>query len=399
MKILLVFPYYPPDTGVSTFRAVSFFEALSKDHVVRVLKPGKKNDLDSNQTVSTLNETYIKAVATAVFRRKRIEVLLSDYLKQFDCIIVSVPIFSLCVVALIGKQIGIPVILDIRDHPDLVYYTMTNGKNKLHKIVRWLIWKWTEALLTSAVKKTDAVLCVGQRSLEYQKRKTPLADQKFYNVHNGFNELDLRVIETVQPPVKASLNGAISIGIAGSIHRFRDSSSLRALLHRLDEIARSVPVRLEHWGILSDELLEYQATLKHLVYNKHGMIARQEYLRQILLCDMVILVCSESLIWEPTTTVFDYLLLGKPILFVGNKSNEAYRILMECNAVVLEVNDLSERSIRDKQCLTWKPDRELVLRYSRENQNKELVRIIDTNIRSLKKQKISHRKADTKHSG
>jgi hypothetical protein len=220
-------------------------------------------------------------------------------------------------------------------------------------------------------------MCVGVRSCEYQIQKTPLQKAVIYNVHNGFEEHDWQRIEELHNTTTLQNKGNICIGVAGSIHRFRDTPGLRTVLKCLDEMALKTKVQIEHWGILSIELTEYLTTLKNISYHKHGMLKRQEYLEEIVQCNLVLLACSDSLIWEPTTTVFDYLLLGKPIIFVGDKGNEAYRILKECDAIVLSNDQLNTETLSHWAKMSWEPNREIILRYSRENQNKKMINILN----------------------
>jgi hypothetical protein len=376
MKILLVVPLFPPDRGVSTFRAESFAKSIGALHTVSVLKLGDNTDLQPDRFINTIDKYLLRTLTQAVLNRKKIHRLLRDFIKRFDCIIVSVPPNALLQLVLISRWEKVPCILDIRDHPDLVYFDIISSKGRIYRIGRLILLRLNEYFLNRAARSSSAVICVGERSCEFQKTKTPRIAKNIFNVHNGFYEKDIELVTKMKKHQKKS--GSLEIGIAGSIHRFRDTGSLRTVLAKLDAAARSTDIQIHHWGLLSEKLKEYVDSLKHLKYDCYQMIDRKTYLARIIQCDCVLLACSTSLLWEPTTTVFDYLLLGKPVIFVGNDENEAYRILSECKLTVIRGDNLQVNEIMEA---TEKPsiflEAEVLRQYSREFQNKRLIDIIE----------------------
>jgi len=318
----------------------------------------------------------MRTLTQAIFNKKKIHAILKDFIKRFDCVIVSVPHNALIQIALISKAEKVPCILDIRDHPDLVYFETIFSKGMFHRIGRLIMLKFNEYFVNKAAKSSSAVICVGERSCEFQKAKTPSIAHKIFNVHNGFYEKDLKIISEIKRLSKKFVG--LEIGISGSIYSFRDTVSLRTVFAKLDSAAISTSIQIHHWGMLSEELKEYVHNLKHLKYNCYNSIDRQTYLENIIQCNCVLLACSDSLIWEPTTTVFDYLLLGKPIIFSGNGENEAYRILSECKMKVIKGENFKIEEMMDVVKEPCKfPELELLARYSREFQNKKLIDIIN----------------------
>jgi hypothetical protein len=81
--------------------------------------------------------------------------------------------------------------------------------------------------------------------------------------------------------------------------------------------------------------------------------------------DAFLLPCSNDLIWEPTTSVFDYILFEKPVIFCGLQNNEAYAILETVRQPII-----TTKCVKNIKARLSKPNDKLLqnlLIYSREN--------------------------------
>lgn len=372
MKILLIVPLFPPDKGVSTLRAKFFYDQLSKTHTVDILKIGDETDFSGQ--IKTIDKIFFSKLTTTLRNIQKIKRIAGDLLKNYDCIIVSAPPYNLYTLGNIAASYGIPVIYDYRDQPDLIYYDKT--KNKPWNIPhRWLLLKVLEFYVHTSFKKAHAVLCVGQLSATLLQNRFKRW-KNIYNCHNGFMPADL----FHRPKQHNHQNTTIKIGWSGSIYPFRDSPELREILKQLDSLAKTIPVSIMHWGTTNPQLDHYISSLRHLDYQQLPPIERQEYLNEMYKMDAFILACSESLIWEPTTTVFDYILFDKPVIYAGLRNNEAFNILRICDTKILESNTLSRESLIQD---IHKTDISKKLLFSREYQ----FQIVETLLTELEKKR------------
>lgn len=333
MKILLVTPLFPPDKGVSTLRAKFFHDACSLNHQIDVLKLGTTTNLVGR--IKTVDKTLFSTLFRTLVNKKKIKSLLLDTLKTYDCIIVSAPPYSLYTIGNIATACQIPVIYDYRDQPDLIYYDKT--KNRPWNIPhRWILLQLLEKYIYNSFGNAYAVLCVGQTSTSLlQTRLKRLTN--IHNCHNGYLEADSNQLTNSE--ISKNPN-EIVIGWSGSIYDFRDSDDLRDVLQKLDTLSKTRSIRLIHWGTINKNLGQYIEALTSLQYQPMPPIERPRYLDEIAKTDALLLSCSASLIWEPTTTVFDYLLLNKPVIFTGLRNNEAYQILNTSGMNIVTAHEL-----------------------------------------------------------
>jgi hypothetical protein len=160
----------------------------------------------------------------------------------------------------------------------------------------------------------------------------------------------------------------ITIALSGSIHAFRDTVELRALLNNLDALAAAgKEIMLKHYGTLCPSLVTYMKRFKNLNYQAVGFIDRAEYLLQLVKADYQLLVCSNQLVWEPTTTVFDYILTRKPVIFVGMRNNEAYNILDNAGIEIIRGDEIKVHIERQLPTMAENPDTGLAI-YNRQFQ-------------------------------
>jgi len=267
----------------------------------------------------------------------------------------------------ICKNIGLKTIADLRDQPDLDYFEY-NAKSKIEKFFYFFYNKLLQTYVYNGLKKADYVSVVGEISTSIVKKK--LKKDTVYNVHNGFFQEDREFVESLS---YGNTRDIFTIVWVGNIYRFRDTSILRDILARLDVLAKEESIMIEHFGTLTDSLKNYiTRTFDNLIYRQTQDNDRKSFLKKLSTCDMFLLSCSDSLIWEPTTTVFDYILFDKPVLFSGLKNNEAYNILMHCGINTLDKYDLN-KNIFEKKHEVLKND---ISDYNRDKSYKDFDKIV-----------------------
>lgn len=369
MKILLVVPLFPPDKGVSTLRAKFFFDEMSKKYEVDILKFGEKTNLDGH--VKTIDKRLFAKLTTTIMNSKKIKNLLSDTIKQYDCCIVSAPPYNIYEIGKIATDLNIPVIYDYRDQPDMIYFEKIK-QNQLIKPIRWSRLKLTETYIYSKFKKAYAIMCAGNTSTSLLQNKFKNLNN-IYNVGNGFNLSDMALITSFNNK-KNKIE--FFIGCGGNLYDFRDTNSLRVLLAKIDLLSGNKEVSLLHWGKLSESLEEYIKTLKNIIYVQKEPLDREKYLIELSKVDIFLLACSDNLIWEPTTTVYDYIMYDKPILYSGLKNNEAWNTLESANKIILTHETLNSIDLDDDNNKQEKHNNSCPEKYSREYQYKSLANIL-----------------------
>lgn len=334
MKILLVGPLFPPDKGVSTFRMKFFYDQLSQRHQVDVLKPGEQDDWSG--PVKTINRRYFSPFVKAVFNRRTILNAVREQLVKYDLVIVSAVPFGLYEVAHAARQLNIPYIIDLRDLPDLTTSEQRGRKSRL-----WLDAKAAMifSYIRSTAKNARALMCVGAISTAIMQQRLRDLSCRVLNVHNGFEEKDVDlVLQTHASAQRPPRSGELVLACVGNIFRFRDTLSLRDTLARLNQ--RSDKVVLKHWGKVEPELEQYLRQFNNLEYLPCPPVSREVLLNEMHAVDAFLLPCADDLIWEPTTSVFDYILFGKPVIYTGLPNNEAFTILHNTRTPIVESADV-----------------------------------------------------------
>lgn len=369
MKILLVTKLFPPDTGVSTFRMKFFHEKLTAaGHVVNVLKLGDSTNFSG--TIKTIDQRLFGAFFWTVLHRQKIKRCVLSLVSQYDLVLVSATPYGLYEVAYAAKCAGVPYILDLRDLPDL-----TTSEQKRIKPYFWLFIKsWLINLYIKHIARNAlAVLCVGAISTAIIQLKLKDIPTKVVNVHNGFNFNDLRLVRNQTFRAKIGKRDGLVIGCVGNIFNFRDTLDLRNALGQLN--ARNEAVTLVHWGQVVGSLAAYIRTLPNIKYVSCQPVPREQLLHELHSVDCFLLPCADDLVWEPTTSVFDYILFDKPVIFTGLRNNEAYLILQNTQTQIVETEQLRYFKFQGNNIDLKKDD--MLLCYSREFYLRRLLDVIE----------------------
>jgi glycosyltransferase involved in cell wall biosynthesis len=343
MNILLVTELFPPDKGVSTLRMELFYEKLLEEHIVDVLKLSNNNFFDGN--IKTVERTLFKTFLVGVFNRYKIIKLLSPLIIKYDLIIVSATPYQLYEVANVAKMLSVPYILDLRDLPDL-----TTSEQLGTKPLFWLMFKsWLiNIYIQSIAVKSVALLCVGCIATALLQHKYKKRKIKIINVHNGFNIDDLRLVNENVSALNRKICDEINIACVGNIYNFRDTIDLRKALLLLNDKNRKINIL--HWGKISYDLYSFLEKLENVFYVPRKPVLRKQLLIELLDVDCFLLACSDDLVWEPTTSVFDYILYDKPVIFTGLRNNEAYCILENTQMTIVETEKIMHFELSSSAC-------------------------------------------------
>ncbi|MGF1843530.1 hypothetical protein L4C39_10130 [Vibrio clamense] len=331
-KILLICPKFTPSNTVSVHRNKFFVEKLSVENKVDIwVSDRKTNYSDFFNEVTVLPEGLVDSFKNVFKNGHGIKNYVYKHGSKYDQVIISCPEFTLLSFAIPFRKLGAKVILDIRDLPDMIYFNYKKQGVSL-LFLRYLFLKVVESYIKFISKTSDLVICVGLES----ERILNDWGINAVSVHNGFLESD---VTNHRPETKViSHRKIIKIGCGGNVYDFRDSEALRNLIDVLDSES-SYMFELHHYGKLSSKLLGFVSKKKYLKYYSYSQVDREIYLKALVNYDLSLLVTSDCLIWEPTTTVFDYILLNSKILFVGS-AKEAKNILISSKTDFIDCNDI-----------------------------------------------------------
>jgi hypothetical protein len=148
---------------------------------------------------------------------------------------------------------------------------------------------------------------------------------------------------------------------------------LRESLSILNKRGKSV--RIKHWGRIGDELNRYLNSFRNIRFQVCKPVPREILLQELHNVDCFLLPCADDLIWEPTTSVFDYILYDKPVIFTGLKNNEAFMILQNTNTDIVEIDQLHDFDFINHQSQPKSND--VLLNYSREAYRNRFVAIVE----------------------
>ncbi|MEZ9368104.1 hypothetical protein AB4140_04670 [Shewanella sp. 10N.286.51.B2] len=368
MRILLVAPVFSPNNNVAAQRMNFLFDTMSVEHEVEVLVLSDKTSFDGR--VKSISKRLFSTSYRAWINRKKIYSLLRGLLPEYDLVVVSLPDYGLLEVVKFCSELDVKCIADLRDQPNLsAVQNIGSSKiiNTLVRIKNVLQVKYVYQRLQYA----DYITVVGSISTSMVETS---CCKPVVNVNNGYLLADKKFVSERLALKSSSEKNSLIVGWVGSIYRFRDNANLRQVVDELDALASTQEVILRHWGNCYPELEAYILQCPNLTYENTSNFERESFLTELNVCDCFLLSCSDSLIWEPTTSVFDYLLFNKPVIYSGLHNNEAYNILFNSGVEVVGVNDLVSTASSEVRGIVFDGNTNL---YSREYAYTNFKRIVD----------------------
>ncbi|MGR5187695.1 hypothetical protein ACPV3S_19925 [Photobacterium damselae] len=376
-KILFVCNFIYNQNKVSSFRTTFFVEKLRESFDVDILSSGELDNLvGSHMTLSDARTSNTISFLENFFKYRT---ALQELCDNYEKIIISVPRFSLLyfIVFSLNKNYKGSIILDLRDQLNLQEFNRQSRSKILRPFV-FLLNILDRKLFTQALKKCSYVICVGKASKEYFLDKYDFFDKKrVINIHNGFNIDDLDIIKNIGL-IYTNQEHNIKSLLIGNISGFRLSKKLFSDFSLLSEkaIIDNITLTIEHYGKIDKRLENYINKLPNIVYNNQGYAERKELIKNLDNYDLHILITSISLEWEPTTTVFDYILSSRPVLLLGGKDNEAVNILNDVEHLyIISSHDYSLAELAATK--NNKLNLEKIKKYTREHQVKKLLSLIN----------------------
>lgn len=290
-----------------------------------------------------LSKNIFERYPVTIFMLPYIYYKLAKFIRcnHISIVYISSPYFSPLILSPFLKLLGVGVVSEYRDLPEMLYHNKKYEFN--NKCVRKLLYfyvKALEAVVYFSSGFSNFVVGVGDESCAILKKKVKV--KKIVNIHNGYNLNDYENRFNFDSYKYRKYE--IVISLVGTIWPMRDTPSLRGFLKVLNIIARknNIYVKLNHYGTIKTDLSFFIDSLDSLNYESTRIDDRKILLNRLSKSSFNVLCCSDELVWEPTTTVFDYLIAGRPIVKFGAGAKEVDNILKTENRLSYSFDLLNE---------------------------------------------------------
>ncbi len=251
------------------------------------------------------------------------EAILSEWSKGgYDCVLVSVPPYSLAILAAhLFQDEGIPVILDMRD-------PWTENPYKLYPTPFHL--RKDRQIENEAIAQVPYGISAYAGLIDFYKKTIPTFNaENWMTIANGYDEQDFTNIQSVKPQTEG-LNIAFSGTFYSHINNPVPFFRAMAMLKNTDPDAGSL-IHFHHFGKSNIDLnkLIKRYNLKKQV-KQAGYLEHSQLQNHLSGMDALLFILDER---EPRSSntiggkVYEYLRLKKPILALVPKQGEAANLI------------------------------------------------------------------------
>ena len=329
MNILIIAPFFAPNSEVGSVRMMSLSKYLIKNgHSVTVLCWSVEKLL-TMYSAEELNSKVPDGVKIVEFNsvagkipilddirfgyelRRKIGKLIEP--RAYDVALVTCgPYFSLKAIPKLRKKYNIPCILDFRDLGALNYRPMLRDDYKKIALCKRPIDKLYKTVVylreNDAVKIADGVICVSDIDLEKMRIEYNIPVEKLIVATNGFDEEKLAKIKAKEK--KSGIVGAV-------FGKFMYYSKARAeaLLLSIDKLRKDgVDIKLMHIGRKNDAVFE-AIKKNNIEIDCFQACGLKEYGEGMsLLGSADFFVVEDTSPDDVGTKIYDYIFWNKPII-------------------------------------------------------------------------------------
>lgn len=319
-KYIIVAPYFPPDRTVATVRMASFVKYILKNSDEVVLVTNKK---DVPLTIVDSNLCYVfvdvdtEGSGLKVFNANSQSYLSSvaEVMKKniVDGVIVSMGPFYTYQIASLAKSNNIKCIMDFRD-PWVFDYRDAKSFFKIRNILGLLAKIPKERV---CVKAATLVTTVTEGWLKTFQKLYPSMKNKFKLIENGYDDALLETIKFNDKSNHDISRSKLTLGVFGKLFYYTERYSelfLRAIKKMdIDGICiKQIGTREEN----TDSLLEKFELPKDIIRST-GFMNYIEGICELDESDVFLIIDGRKN--AIGTKIYDYIYLGKPILYIGPK--------------------------------------------------------------------------------
>lgn len=323
MKLLMVASKFPPEYGVGGFRVAKWAKYLPGCGVEPVVVTRRPRTTVNRRLAEQVQDVaqyrlpvprgfgkfwwlgVLMVVLPALIVRERPASVLGTG-SPF------IPLLGVCAVSCV---LGVPFVLDLRDpwalHPQHRERRTSLGQGLRDRCERWL------------VGRSAAVVVVTEEMAELYRRAYPQHGDKVVVVENGLDPDDAPAEKKV-----AREDDAFEFVYAGSFGSIRDPEPFFRAVAESPDGERAIRVtiigRKEDRAV---ELVDEYGIDDSVVFE--GAASYHDTLERLARADAGLVIGTYHP-WEPTTKIFDYILVGLPVLAVTCKGGEVEKILRRC---------------------------------------------------------------------
>jgi glycosyltransferase involved in cell wall biosynthesis len=327
MKILIVSPYYPPDSSVAVVRMASLSRYLvTQGHEVSVMRnrieKGKdfSNQLEipsgvnTYQVDSTTEGSYFKKFHKDYQNyKKKIDGIFSK--ENFDVVIISVgPFHTLPLCKYIKNKFKVKCIIDFRD----LWVFDIRGFRDFLKIKRLIAKVISYPKERSAIKYADKIITVTEGWKNRMVKFYPSFKSKFNIIHNGYDDILLSDIE-----VKAEIdNSKIVLGVFGKLSYYSKKYSYKFFESVNMNLREGNNFEILQVGTLEKETMNIMDSINYPKEKFHstGFIDYKEGMQLLSNARVCILIDIRKA--GLGTKIYDYIFLNKPVIYIGKKRTD-----------------------------------------------------------------------------
>ena len=293
--------------------------------------------------------------------------------EKFDFIIATgKPFILFRHAALLSKKYSIPWIADYRDSWTLNHLQSDYSLSPLTAILN-TFYKVMERKYVSTARLVTTV------ASSYIEFLPPfLHPDKIKIIYNGYDdEVESMVKDLPLPKTKFIISYAGIIYPMQNLETFLDGV---ALFTRENEISKD-EFEMHFWGIDENargRLTGYDAGLRQYIY-VHEKVEYFEVMKKLSYSNVLLLLTTASDSWL-NAKLFDYLVLKRPVLMIGKKTNLMSGILQETNGGIVAENAISAANYLTSLFKTYKEaganNTVNYQQYSRKNQAQQFYTIL-----------------------
>lgn len=320
MNLLIVSPAFPPDRRVGAVRMGSLARYLLKKNVSITVITNKKINID----VDVSKYVYVDILEFGRYSDKfaKNERLYLDAFnketdsKKYDIVIVSGGPFYTFAIAKTAKYKGIPCILDFRD-PWIFDYREAKEFFSPKKIFTKIKEFPKER---SAVKAASAVVTVTDGWKHDFVKFYPSQKDKFYTILNGYDDEMLRNLQKVN----FNNQGKKIIGVFGKLFYYTEKYS-KVFLNGIKELTDIFSILQIGEKEENAEQLMRECSVPLDTLESIGFFPYKEGIEYLMNADVLLIIDVRAS--AIGTKIYDYIFLGKPIIFVGPKTTQFAKIV------------------------------------------------------------------------
>lgn len=320
MNLLIVAPAFPPDRRVGAVRMGSLARYLLKKNVSITVITNRKSSID----VDVSKYVYVDILESGRYSEKfeKNEQLYLDAFNketdagEYDTVIVSGGPFYTFSIAKSAKIKGIPCILDFRD-PWIFDYREAKeffSPKKLYTKAKELPKE------RAAVKAASAVVTVTDGWKRDFEKCYPSQKDKFFTILNGYDDELLTNLQRAE----FDSQGKKIIGVFGKLFYYTEQYS-KVFLNGIKALSNSFTILQIGEKEENAEQLMSECAVPLDTLESTGFLPYKEGIEYLMNADVLLIIDVRAS--AIGTKIYDYIFLGKPIIFVGPKTTQFAKIV------------------------------------------------------------------------